>query len=85
MRLCNNIDSGTKRPERAPTAVPAGLFLMGLLLMTFESAMTIVFGLFLAGWGGTVLVMRAAELACCMKLRREKQARGERVPPCTAI
>jgi hypothetical protein len=71
-----------KRPERAPTAVPVGLLLMGLLLLTFESTVTVLFGVMLAGWGATVLTMRGTEFACCLKSRSARRERGEEVPPC---
>lgn len=82
MRLCHDFKPGTNRPERAPTAVPVGMLMMGVLLMTFESAVTVLFGIMLAGWGAMVLAMRSAELACCLKSRREQRERGEEAPPC---
>ena len=74
MKFCANYKPGAKRPERAPVAVPAGLLTMGLLVMTL-----------LGAWGATALFLRGTELACCIKCRKEKLARGEEAPSCLPV
>jgi hypothetical protein len=85
MKFCANYKPGAKRPERAPVAVPAGLLTMGLLVMTFESTMAVLLGLLLGAWGATALFLRGTELACCIKCRKEKLARGEEAPSCLPV
>lgn len=85
MKFCNNFKRDAKRPERAPAAVPAGLLMMGLLVMTFESLMSTLLGLLLAGWGAAILFLRGAEFACCVKCRRQKLARGEEASSCLPV
>lgn len=83
MTLCNLDELESRNPAPAPTAVPAGLFLMGILLMTFEFPLTVVFGLFLAAWGAANLALRATKFACCLKSRKEKITRGQNAEPCS--
>lgn len=85
MNLCDSYSPDVKRPERAPVAVPAGLLMMGLLVMTFESTMSTLLGLALAGWGAAILFLRGTEFICCMKCRRQKRARGEEVSSCLPV
>ena len=64
MNLCNSYRPGEKRPERAPAAVPAGLLMMGALVMTFESTLAAFMGLSLSIWGAGDLFLRGREVAC---------------------
>ena len=83
MKLCHANERPVRGAEPAPTAVPAGLFMMGMLLTTFEYPLTVLFGIVLAVWGAANLAMRGRRLACCLRSRRQKMARGEAPAPCT--
>ncbi len=85
MTLCNlnELELDARNPAPAPIAVPAGLLMMGLLLMTFEYPLTVLFGVFLAIWGAANLTLRAAKFACCLKYRKDRIARGKNAGPCT--
>lgn len=82
MKLCNLKDLQVRQPAPAPTAVPTGLLLMGLLLMTFEFPLTVLFGFVLALWGATNLAIRARKFFCCLRHRKEMLDRGQNPGSC---
>ena len=85
MKLCDSYRPGVRRPERPPAAVPAGLLIMGLLVMTFESALAALIGLSLGAWGAADLFLRGREITCCLRCRKKKLARGEEAPSCLPV
>lgn len=59
--------------------------MMGVLVMTFESTLAALMGLSLGVWGAADLFLRGREIACCLRCRKEKLARGEEAPSCLPV
>jgi hypothetical protein len=82
MFVCAHFEKKAEKESDTPLAVPFAWFLLGALLLSFNTWLLTLTGIGLMLWSGRSLYFRARMAFCCMKAVRRAEERGETMEPC---
>lgn len=85
MFVCAHYEKKAAEVNETPLAVPVAWFLLGALLLSFETWLLTLAALVILFKSGRNLYFRARMAACCMKEYRRAKERGENREPCFSI